>query len=78
MSLDKPMEVSSGDVTVELGKYQTVLIPAAAEWCSVRAQPKATAPFMFVTPPHERNQLAVRMLAAGVPQAEIDAFTGQF
>jgi mannose-6-phosphate isomerase len=77
MSLDKPMEVSSGNVTVELGKYQTVLIPAQAEWCSVRAT-ETTAPFMFVTPPRERNQLAVRLLAAGVPQSQIDAFTGQF
>ncbi|HEY1612002.1 MAG TPA: hypothetical protein VGG24_22270, partial [Paraburkholderia sp.] len=60
-----------------LGKYQTVLVPAAAQWCSVRAT-QDSAPFMFVTPPQEANQLAVRMLAAGVAQTEIDAFTRQF
>jgi mannose-6-phosphate isomerase len=77
MSLEAPLEVSSGDVTVALGKYQTVLIPAAAEWCTVRAT-QTEAPFMFVTPPHEHDQLSIRMLAAGVPQAQIDAFVGQF
>jgi mannose-6-phosphate isomerase len=77
MSLDKPLEVSSGSVTVELGKYQTVLIPAAAEWCTVRAT-ETNAPFMFVTPPQEKNQLSIRMLAAGVEQSRIDAFVSQF
>jgi mannose-6-phosphate isomerase len=77
MSLDRPMEVSSGHVTVELGAYQTVLIPAAAQWCTVRAT-QEQAPFMFVTPPERRDQLTIRMLAAGVPQAQIDAFAGQF
>jgi mannose-6-phosphate isomerase len=77
MSLEEPMEVSSGEVTVELGKYQTVLIPAAAQWCTVRAV-DAPAPFMFVTPPQQPNQLAVRMLASGVDQAQIDAFERQF
>jgi mannose-6-phosphate isomerase len=77
MTLDAPMEVASGGVTVQLPAYQTVLIPAAAEWCTVRAAGEE-APFMFVTPPHERNQPAVRMLAAGVPQAQVDAFASQF
>jgi mannose-6-phosphate isomerase len=77
MSLDKPLEVSSGSVTVELGKYQTVLIPAAAQWCTVRAT-ETNAPFMFVTPPQEKNQLSIRMLAAGVEQSRIDAFVSQF
>jgi mannose-6-phosphate isomerase len=77
MSLDKPLEVSSGDVTMELAEYQTVLIPAAAQWCTVRAV-DANAPFMFVTPPLEKNQLSIRMLAAGVEQSRIDAFVSQF
>jgi hypothetical protein len=53
------------------------LIPAAAEWCTVRA-PDAQAPFMFVTPPSNREQLPVRLLAAGVAQEQIDAFLAQF
>jgi mannose-6-phosphate isomerase len=77
MTLADAMEVSSGDVTVELGKYQTVLIPAAAQWCTVRAA-QATAPFMFVTPPQKSDEIAIRMLAAGVEQKQIDAFMGQF
>jgi len=77
MSLDAPMEVSSGETTVELPPYQTVLIPAEATWCTVRAA-QTQAAFMFVTPPREPNQLAVRLLAAGVPQSQIDAFESQF
>ena len=77
MSLHEPLEVSSGDVTVTLGKYQTVLVPAEAQWCTVRAV-ASQAPFMFVTPPQQADQLTIRMLAAGVPQAQIDAFASQF
>jgi hypothetical protein len=33
---------------------------------------------MFVTPPANVQQLAARMLAAGVAQTQIDAFTEQF
>ncbi len=35
MSLEAPLEVVAGDVTVSLPPYQTVLIPAAARWCTV-------------------------------------------
>jgi mannose-6-phosphate isomerase len=80
MSLDAGMEVSCDDVTVTLPPYQTALIPAAAQRCTVRAvaETSPAAPFMFVTPPLEREQLAVRLLAAGVEQARIDGFMEQF
>ncbi len=84
MSLDAPMEVACDGVAIALTPYQTALIPAAAQRCTVRAAGNAAvgetveAPFMFVTPPLERDQLAVRMLAAGVEQARIDGFMEQF
>jgi mannose-6-phosphate isomerase len=77
MSLDARLEVAVGDSSITLARYQTALIPAAAEWCTVRA-PDAQAPFMFVTPPSNREQLPVRLLAAGVAQEQIDAFLRQF
>jgi len=77
MSLDAPLEVTAGDLTVALGRYQTTLIPASSAWCTVRAAGGA-APFMFVTPPENRDQLAGRLIAAGIAQARIDAFMAQF
>ncbi len=77
MTLDAPMDVACGGVTTTLAKYQTAVVPAAAEWCSVRAAGDA-APFMFVTPPAQADQLAVRLMAAGVAAGEIDAFMAQF
>ncbi|MBV8373848.1 MAG: class I mannose-6-phosphate isomerase [Candidatus Eremiobacteraeota bacterium] len=73
MTLNTQLDVSCDGVAVTLEPYQTVLVPAAAERCTVRR-----GEFMFVTPPHSREQLAVRLLAAGVEQAKIDAFIAQF
>lgn len=78
MSLDQPLEVAGSETTVALTRYQTVLIPAASEWCTVRATSAATAPFMFVTPPENDDELAIRLLAAGVDQGKIDNFMEQF
>ncbi|HTA55036.1 MAG TPA: class I mannose-6-phosphate isomerase, partial [Candidatus Acidoferrales bacterium] len=78
MSLGAALEVQSADVKVMLPPYQTVLIPAAAQWCTVVAATGDAAPFMFVTPPQSVQQLPARLLAAGVGQAQIDAFMGQF
>jgi mannose-6-phosphate isomerase len=84
MSLDVPMEVrgnggnNGNDGTVALARYQTVLIAAAAEWCTVRATAGDAAPFMFVTPPENRELLPARLLAAGIGQPEIDRFMEQF
>ncbi|HTX59556.1 MAG TPA: type I phosphomannose isomerase catalytic subunit [Verrucomicrobiae bacterium] len=77
MSLAQPLEIECAGTSLSLGKYQTVLVPAAAQRCTLRAQ-KGTAAFLFVTPPEEPSQAAARLLAAGVPQAQIDAFVGQF
>lgn len=75
MSLDKPLDVTSGSETVALKPYQTVLIPAAATLCTIAGN---AAAFMYVTPPQDREQLAVRLLAAGIDQARIDRFMEQF
>jgi len=77
MSLDAALEVTCNDVTVTLEPYQTVLAPAAAQWCTVRS-PADSSPFMLVTPPENRELLPVRMLAGGVEQSEIDRFMEQF
>jgi mannose-6-phosphate isomerase len=75
MSLDRPLDVACGGTTITLSPYQTALVPAAAQWCTVDGQQAA---FMFVTPPQERDQLAVRLLAAGIEPSQIDRFMQQF
>ncbi|MGA9945669.1 MAG: type I phosphomannose isomerase catalytic subunit [Candidatus Cybelea sp.] len=78
MSLGESLEVGAGDQTLTLPRYQTALIPAALRWCTVRAADGNDAPFMFVTPPENAALLPARLLAAGVGQAQIDAFMEQF
>jgi mannose-6-phosphate isomerase len=78
MSLDAQLEVATGTDTVTLTRYQTTLVPASTQWCTVRATAGDRAPFMFVTPPRSREQLAVRLLAAGIAQTAIDSFMEQF
>jgi mannose-6-phosphate isomerase len=75
MSLGTPLRVGCAGVSLALSPYQTALIPAAAEWCTVSGD---SAPFMFVTPPRDRDRLAVQMLAAGVERSQIDRFMEQF
>lgn len=77
MSLERELEVSSGDSIVELTPYQTAMIPASAARCSVRGR-DGEAPFMLVTPPERRDQLALQLMAAGVEQATVDRFMAQF
>jgi mannose-6-phosphate isomerase len=78
MSLEQPLEVAAAEDTVALGRYQTALLPAAAQFCTVRATQADSAAFLFVTPPRDREALAARLLAAGIAQTVIDAFMGQF
>jgi hypothetical protein len=33
---------------------------------------------MFVTPPHDREGLAIQLVAAGIPQDLVDRFLEQF
>jgi mannose-6-phosphate isomerase len=77
MSLEHPMAVRCGASMSSLQKYQTVLIPAAAEACWVTSA-GPNAPFLLVTPPKLPNQLAARLLAAGIPEPQIMAFSKQF
>jgi mannose-6-phosphate isomerase len=78
MSLDRGLNVEGGTATVTLEPYQTVLIPAASQWCTVAAVGGNDAPFMFVTPPETAQELPARLLAAGVDQDRIDRFMEQF
>jgi mannose-6-phosphate isomerase len=78
MSLNAPLEVSTDASTASLSRYQTVLVPASAQWCTVRAADGDAAPFMFVTPPQDRERLAAQLLAAGVGQDVVDRFMEQF
>jgi mannose-6-phosphate isomerase len=77
MSLDRPLAVACNGDGVTLTPYQTTLVPAAAERCTVRAA-GGEAPFMLVTPPADASQLPARLLAAGVEQATVDRFIAQF
>ncbi len=78
MTLDQPMSVQAGDVTLALEKYQTALVPAEAKWYMVTAANGRAAPFMLVVPPENTETMVVRLLAAGVEQARIDSFMAQF
>ncbi|HEV7180033.1 MAG TPA: type I phosphomannose isomerase catalytic subunit [Candidatus Baltobacteraceae bacterium] len=77
MSLDHPLIVACNGVTATLERYQTALVPAAAQWCTVAA-PAASSSFMLVTQPQTPETLPVQLLAAGVDQARIDRFMEQF
>lgn len=78
MTLDEPLEVSTDESQATLTRYQTVLIPAASRWCTIRATQSRNAPLMFVTPPADRETLAQRLLAAGIAQPQVDKFMEQF
>lgn len=78
MTLDEALELEGNGVSLTLARYQSALIPAALKWCTVRASNGTHAPFMFVTPPETSEMLPVRLLAAKVPQEQIDAFMRQF
>lgn len=75
MSLADPLEVAGDGTTISLAPYQTALVPAAAQWCTVCGDGAA---FMYVTPPQDRDVLAVRLLASGIDQARVDRFMEQF
>ena len=77
MALASPLEVSANNVAVTLQPYQTAIVPAGVEWCTVYA-PQGKSDFMLVTPPEHQETIAVRLLAAGVPQEQIDHFVLQF
>ncbi|MBV8725737.1 MAG: class I mannose-6-phosphate isomerase [Candidatus Eremiobacteraeota bacterium] len=77
MTLDHAMDVSAAGGSAVLERYQTALIPAAAGRCTVASR-GPNAPFMYVTPPANDHQLPARLLAAGVAQADVDAFMAQF
>lgn len=78
MSLSAPLELESSGTRLTLGPYQSAVVPAEAQWCSVRAEADAQAEFMYVTPPRSSEEMAARLIGAGVAQGEVDRFMGQF
>jgi mannose-6-phosphate isomerase len=78
MSMDESICVEAGGTKLTLERYQTALVPAAAEYCAVTAAGSLVAPFMFVTPPAQPGAIAIRMMAAGVEQERVDRFMAQF
>jgi len=78
MALDHALTLRAGDVAFDLDRYQTALIPAAAQWFTVSAVQGRTAPFMLVWPPEQSDAIGVRLLAAGIDQDRIDRFMAQF
>ena len=77
MALEHQMTLACNGISVTLSPYDTVLVPAAAQRCSVAASTD-TAGFMFVMPPPSQEFLATQLLAAGIDQARIDRFVAQF
>jgi mannose-6-phosphate isomerase len=78
MTLEQPMTLRAGDVAFNLERYQTALVPAAAQWYTVSAVSGREAPFMLVAPPESIETMTVRLLAAGIEQDRIDRFMAQF
>jgi mannose-6-phosphate isomerase len=76
-ALDAPLELRANEA-VTLAPYQTALVPAGVEWCTVTAARGLRAPFMLVTPPQSAEMLAIRLLAAGVEQQRVERFMEQF
>lgn len=77
MALEHELTLACNDTSATLGPYDTALVPAAAQRCSVVASDDS-AGFMFVTPPPGEEFLATQLLAAGIDQARIDRFVAQF
>jgi mannose-6-phosphate isomerase len=78
MALGTPLEVGIDRESIELGPYQTALIPAASKWCALAARAGREAAFMLATPPARSNAVAIHLLAAGVEQTRVDSFMEQF
>ena len=79
MALEHPLQLSTNDTPVELKAWQTAIVPAACEWCTVTSWSEAgSSPFMLVTPPTHVENVAARMLAAGVDRSRIDRIMSQF
>ena len=78
MALEHALTVACDGGSATLKPYQSALVPAGARWMSVIADDGGTAPFTMVTPPASPEEYAVRLTAAGVDQARIDAFIKQF
>jgi mannose-6-phosphate isomerase len=77
MSLEHPMQITCGGKSAMLQKYQTAVIPAAADSCQVRSCGDK-APFLLVTPENTHENLVSRLLSAGLNRDQINAFFEQF
>lgn len=77
-AMDNPISVTAGTDTVELSRYSSVLIPAAARTYSLRSAgggpARALVAYVPVSPEDTRDDLRRQ----GYSDAEIDAFLAQF
>ena len=79
MAIEPGLSVSCNSDDVALATDDCAIVPAAAKRCNVCATAEqGRASFMLVTPPAGPGTLRAQLLAAGVGQARIDAFDGQF
>lgn len=78
MPFGNALSVGVGDERVTLDPYQTALVPAGAQWCSLNSVNARESTFMLVTPPERPDAVAIHLLAAGVEQTRVDHFKAQF
>jgi len=76
MSLREPLELVCEEGRVQLQRYQTALVPAAAQSVSIAGG--APAPFMLVTPALNADALQKRFQSAGVALPAVMQFLNQF
>lgn len=77
MTLEDELQLDCDEGNARLHRYQTALIPAAAQ--SVRISGNGPAsPFLLVTPPASPETMKQRLHDAGVAQPVIEQFLAQF
>ncbi len=77
MTLEYELELACDDGSAHLHRYQTALIPAAAQHVRISGN-GAASPFLLVTPPVSAETMKQRLHDAGVAQPVIEQFLAQF
>jgi mannose-6-phosphate isomerase len=79
MPTEPGLSIGCGQDDVVLGAGDCAIVPAVVKRCTVcTIGERASTTFMLVTPPASSGALRAQLLAAGVEQARVDAFDGQF
>ena len=77
MTLEDKLELQCEGGNAQLNRYQTALVPAAAQTVRIAGN-GAASPFLLVTPPASAETMSKRLHDAGVPQTVIAEFLAQF